>query len=182
MRMLVVVQLSFLIMFLESWNMQLGKILISLLIIEDSHGVCACWPHTEDWKQILVFFGDSTFGRSSRVKKCMYLRCVAVCFHLHFMETFCVRELLLTKSSKWSWRCLALQGRTSKGSQDFHRLDEGSLCQCLLTLNHYTKLQKAHQLWRGWIYIGNYICALFLLKTISAFGCGLLASGVGIGY
>ena len=115
-------------------------------------------------------------------QKCIYSRCVAVCFHLHFMEIFCMRGLLLTKSSKWSWKCLALQRRTSKGSQDFHRLDEGSSCQCLLTLNHSTKLQKAHQLWRGWIYIDNYICALFLLNTISAFGCGLLASGVGIGY
>ena len=52
----------------------------------------------------------------------------------------------------------------------------------LITYLESTKLQKAHQLWRGWIYIGNYIYALFLLKAISAFGCGLLASGVGIGY
>eukprot|EP00252_Welwitschia_mirabilis_P008833 TRINITY_DN21048_c0_g1_i2.p1 TRINITY_DN21048_c0_g1~~TRINITY_DN21048_c0_g1_i2.p1 ORF type:complete len:278 (+),score=24.13 TRINITY_DN21048_c0_g1_i2:252-1085(+) len=28
----------------------------------------------------------------------------------------------------------------------------------------------------------NYICAMFLLNTISAFGCGLLVSGVGFGY
>lgn len=28
----------------------------------------------------------------------------------------------------------------------------------------------------------NYICALFLLNTVSALGCGLLASGVGMGY
>ena len=32
------------------------------------------------------------------------------------------------------------------------------------------------------IYRDNYICALLLLNTISAFGCGLLASGVSIGY
>jgi hypothetical protein len=32
--------------------MQLVKILISLLIMEDSHGGCACWPHTENWLRL----------------------------------------------------------------------------------------------------------------------------------
>jgi hypothetical protein len=31
--------------------MQLVKILMSLLIMEGSHGGCACWPHTENWER-----------------------------------------------------------------------------------------------------------------------------------
>jgi hypothetical protein len=31
--------------------MQLVKILMSLLIMEDSHGGCACFPHIENWKR-----------------------------------------------------------------------------------------------------------------------------------
>jgi hypothetical protein len=30
--------------------MHLVKILMSLLIMEGSHGGCACWPHSENWK------------------------------------------------------------------------------------------------------------------------------------
>jgi hypothetical protein len=82
--------------------MQLGKILISLLIMKDNPGVCACSPHTENLKQILVFYISWRlyFWEIIQSQKCMYLRCVAVCFHLHFMEIFCMRGLLLTKSPK----------------------------------------------------------------------------------
>jgi mediator of RNA polymerase II transcription subunit 14 len=31
--------------------MQLVKILMSLLIMEGSHGGWACWPHTENWER-----------------------------------------------------------------------------------------------------------------------------------
>jgi hypothetical protein len=54
-------------------------------------------------KQILVFYisWGFYFWEIIQNKKCMYLRCVAVFFLLHLIETFCMRELLLTVSIYW---------------------------------------------------------------------------------
>jgi hypothetical protein len=53
-----------------------------------------------------------------------------------------MRELLLTKSSKWPWKCLALQMRISKGSQNFHRLDEEQLMSMFADIEPFHKQQN----------------------------------------